>query len=445
MAVAAEELDHISALRRFRRHAGGAEIRCRADVHRNPFSNSQLRSSAWSRAKPSQKSTTPWSNSFVFSLVPSVPLPQSKYMLAKQWRERRANTPPNVTGESPFGPTCCQWTLFQMDPSLGTFNGHRKRRNRLPMDRPSGFSSQRNGSASSEFRGSPSGEQAAEAACATVEISPPDIVGDVIPSLRRYQRNTVEATSCESIEYRFRAARHLLAVCEQGARSDGDTFVEGLPKSSLRDLKKKLTFVPAGHGDTTTGAAESVVALCISNRSGQDANASPGGRCGHAPEPAVVLRGHDAMGYGGGVPPANRSAPGCDNRPVPALGVVLAHELVVRRRESSGGSSGAGRPRGLAAADRDLVYRGTSFRADPARQLLHGSFATARIIFVGPSSNLSECRRFDITIADVSAGHNLWQVRDMSPQKAFRRAVQTANRLDTAALREAIKIHQTGL
>ena len=58
---------------------------------------------------------------------------------------------------------------------------------------------------------------------------------------------TVEATSCESIEYRFRAARHLLAVCEQGARSDGDTFVEGLPKSSLRDLKKKLTFVPAGH------------------------------------------------------------------------------------------------------------------------------------------------------------------------------------------------------
>jgi AraC-like DNA-binding protein len=58
---------------------------------------------------------------------------------------------------------------------------------------------------------------------------------------------TVEATSCESIEYRFRAARHLLAVCEQGARSNGDTFVEGLPKSSLRDLKKKLTFVPAGH------------------------------------------------------------------------------------------------------------------------------------------------------------------------------------------------------
>ena len=45
-------------------------------------------------------STTPWSNSFVFSLVPSVPLPQSKYMLAKQWREQRANTPPNVTGES---------------------------------------------------------------------------------------------------------------------------------------------------------------------------------------------------------------------------------------------------------------------------------------------------------------------------------------------------------
>jgi AraC family transcriptional regulator len=30
-------------------------------------------------------------------------------------------------------------------------------------------------------------------------------------------------------------------------RSDGDTFVEGLPRSRLRDVSRKLTFVPAGH------------------------------------------------------------------------------------------------------------------------------------------------------------------------------------------------------
>jgi AraC family transcriptional regulator len=33
---------------------------------------------------------------------------------------------------------------------------------------------------------------------------------------------------------------------EQGVRYDGETFVEGLPKSSLRDYSHKLIFVPAG-------------------------------------------------------------------------------------------------------------------------------------------------------------------------------------------------------
>jgi AraC family transcriptional regulator len=30
-------------------------------------------------------------------------------------------------------------------------------------------------------------------------------------------------------------------------RSDGDTFVEGLPRSKRRDVRRRLTFVPAGH------------------------------------------------------------------------------------------------------------------------------------------------------------------------------------------------------
>jgi AraC family transcriptional regulator len=116
----------------------------------------------------------------------------------------------------------------------------------LPMDRPRGFSSRHNGPAGRETRGLQGG-RAADAACATVEISPPDIVRRHTFTLEGMTVETVEATSRETIEYRFRGARHLLAVCEQGARSDGNTFVEGLPKSSLRDLKKKLTFVPAGH------------------------------------------------------------------------------------------------------------------------------------------------------------------------------------------------------
>jgi AraC family transcriptional regulator len=34
---------------------------------------------------------------------------------------------------------------------------------------------------------------------------------------------------------------------EKGVRRDGETFVEGLPRSTLRNLERKLTFVPAGH------------------------------------------------------------------------------------------------------------------------------------------------------------------------------------------------------
>jgi AraC family transcriptional regulator len=57
----------------------------------------------------------------------------------------------------------------------------------------------------------------------------------------------VQATSYEKIEFRFHAPVHLLVVYEQGTRRNGETFLAGLPRSTLRDVKRKLTFVPAGH------------------------------------------------------------------------------------------------------------------------------------------------------------------------------------------------------
>ncbi|HVO14115.1 MAG TPA: AraC family transcriptional regulator [Alphaproteobacteria bacterium] len=57
----------------------------------------------------------------------------------------------------------------------------------------------------------------------------------------------VELTGYERIQFRFRAPVHLLVIYEQGVRRAGETQVEGLPSSSLRDFTRKLTFVPAGH------------------------------------------------------------------------------------------------------------------------------------------------------------------------------------------------------
>ena len=57
----------------------------------------------------------------------------------------------------------------------------------------------------------------------------------------------VQATRRERTEFHFEAPVHLLALFERGARSAGESCVEGLPRSSLKDFEHKLTFVPAGH------------------------------------------------------------------------------------------------------------------------------------------------------------------------------------------------------
>jgi AraC-like DNA-binding protein len=57
----------------------------------------------------------------------------------------------------------------------------------------------------------------------------------------------VQALTHETIECRFRAPRHLLVAHEEGVRNNGETLIGGLPCSALRNVKRKLAFVPAGH------------------------------------------------------------------------------------------------------------------------------------------------------------------------------------------------------
>jgi AraC family transcriptional regulator len=85
------------------------------------------------------------------------------------------------------------------------------------------------------------------AARPAVEIHPPDVVKRRSVTGAGVAAEIVQATRREKLEFRFCAPIHLLTVCDRGVRSDGDTFVEGLPRSRLRDVRRKLTFVPAGH------------------------------------------------------------------------------------------------------------------------------------------------------------------------------------------------------
>jgi len=81
----------------------------------------------------------------------------------------------------------------------------------------------------------------------TVQISPVDVVQRHAATWDGMAAEIVQATRPERIEIRYRGPRHLLVVHEQGARRDGVSSIEGLPRSTLRDFNGKLTFVPAGH------------------------------------------------------------------------------------------------------------------------------------------------------------------------------------------------------
>src|ERR1700726_323916 len=80
-----------------------------------------------------------------------------------------------------------------------------------------------------------------------VDISPPEIVRRHSKAWSGLYVEAVQVTRRTPFEYGFRAPCHLLIAAELAERYDGETFVEGLPRSTLRDFRQKLTFVPAGH------------------------------------------------------------------------------------------------------------------------------------------------------------------------------------------------------
>src|SRR5260221_2097003 len=80
-----------------------------------------------------------------------------------------------------------------------------------------------------------------------VDYSPSEIVSRHSAAWSGLIVETVQVMRHKPFEYGFRAPCHLLIAAELAERYDGETFVEGLPRSTLRDFTHKLTFVPAGH------------------------------------------------------------------------------------------------------------------------------------------------------------------------------------------------------
>lgn len=164
----------------------------------------------------------------------------------------------------------------------------------------------------------------------------------------------VQATTHDRVDYSFRSSRHLLAAYQQGVRSDGESYLEGVPRSTLRDVAKKLTFAPAGHEyrewhDPRTLTAVTYfyfdpAALQVDSESGlADVQFTPRLFFEDATIWSTVAKFKRAI-----------EASGSDSRLyIEALGVVLVHELI-RLNRGAGRMEAAVRG-GLAAWQQRIV------------------------------------------------------------------------------------------
>lgn len=80
----------------------------------------------------------------------------------------------------------------------------------------------------------------------SVAFTPPEIARRRKALWRGLTVETVEIVRHIPYDYGLTSPHHLLIAAERAARHDGETVVEGLPRSTLRAFSGKLSFVPAG-------------------------------------------------------------------------------------------------------------------------------------------------------------------------------------------------------
>ena len=78
-------------------------------------------------------------------------------------------------------------------------------------------------------------------------IAPANAVSRRASAWAGIKAEIIQVFTHDKVEFRFLAPCHLLLVYEEGVRDEGETVVDDLPPSTLRTLRRKLTFVPAGH------------------------------------------------------------------------------------------------------------------------------------------------------------------------------------------------------
>jgi len=79
-----------------------------------------------------------------------------------------------------------------------------------------------------------------------VQLSPSNVARRSAARWTGIRAETIKLVRSEPFEYCTSSPYPVLILIEQGIRSDGETVIEGAAKSTLRDIGKRLCFVPAG-------------------------------------------------------------------------------------------------------------------------------------------------------------------------------------------------------
>jgi AraC family transcriptional regulator len=184
-----------------------------------------------------------------------------------------------------------------------------------------------------------------------VEISPRQSVRRQIVSSPGMTAELVQETGSERIDYHFMAPTHLLVLFERGVRREGETNVAGLPPSTLRQLTRKLVFVPADHKyrdwhEPSTPARITFFYFEPAELPGaRDGNRVPPGPRLFFEDPHLLATAQKLAGLIDGSDSDNHCY-------IEALGLVLAHELTRVNHDTP--SKGAVRG-GLAAWQQRIV------------------------------------------------------------------------------------------
>jgi AraC family transcriptional regulator len=162
-----------------------------------------------------------------------------------------------------------------------------------------------------------------------VEIDSPHAVTRRAAAWRGISAELIQAVGRERMQVQYRGPRHLLIIHERGERLQGETILEGVPPSSLRDMTQKLTFVPAGY-DYRDWQEPRVLARTLYVYFDPAEIPIDATRHGGTAVLAPRLLFRDAMLWDSAVKLAASidAAEAGKSRYCEALGVLLAHEIV---------------------------------------------------------------------------------------------------------------------